>query len=140
MMLPVENIIPLIPQKPPFVMVGKLLFTDEASTRSSFIIEADNVFVKNNVFQEAGLMENIAQTAALRAGYVAQSENKPVAVGYIGAVSNFEIFDLPQTGDEIETAIRVENQIFDVTVLSGKVWHRENLLAQCEMKLFISNK
>jgi len=140
MMLPIENIIPLIPQKPPFVMVGKLLFTDEASTRSSFIIEADNVFVKNNVFQEAGLMENIAQTAALRAGYVAQTENKPVTVGYIGSVSNFEIFDLPEAGDEIETAIRVENQIFDVTLLSGKVWHRENLLAQCEMKLFISNK
>lgn len=140
MMLPVENIIPLIPQKPPFVMVGKLLFTDEVSTRSSFIIEPDNVFVKDNVFQEAGLMENIAQTAALRAGYVAQSENKPVALGYIGAVSNFEILDLPKTGDEIETEIRVENQIFDVTILSGKVWHQGTLLAQCEMKLFISNK
>jgi predicted hotdog family 3-hydroxylacyl-ACP dehydratase len=140
MMLPVENIIPLIPQKPPFVMVGKLLFTDEVRTRSSFIIEPDNVFVKDNVFQEAGLMENIAQTAALRGGYVAQSENKPVAVGYIGAVSNFEIFDLPKAGDEIETEIRVENQIFDVTVLSGKVWRSGDLLAQCEMKLFISNK
>ena len=140
MILPVENIIPLIPQKPPFVMVGKLLFTDEVGTRSSFIIEADNVFVKDNVFQEAGLMENIAQTAALRAGYVAQTENKPVGVGYIGAVSNFEIFDLPKACDEIETEIRVEDQIFDVTILSGKVWHMENLLAQCEMKLFISNK
>lgn len=140
MMLPVENIIPLIPQKPPFVMVGKLLFTGEVSTRSSFIIEPDNVFVKDNVFQEAGLMENIAQTAALHAGYVAQSENKQVAVGYIGAVSNFEIFDLPKACDEIETEIRIENQIFDVTVLSGKVWHNGDLLAQCEMKLFISNK
>jgi len=121
-------------------MVGKLLFTNEVNTRSSFTIEADNVFVKDGVFQEAGLMENIAQTAALRAGYVSQSENKPVAVGYIGAVTNFEIFDLPKTGDEIETGIWVENQIFDVTVLSGKVWHNGNLLAQCEMKLFISNK
>ena len=139
MMLPVENITQLIPQKPPFVMVGKLLFTDEISSRSSFIIERDNVFINDNVFQEAGLMENIAQTAALRAGYLAQSENKPVAVGYIGAVSNFELFDLPNAGDEIETEIRVENQIFDVTILSGKVWHKENLLAQCEMKLFISN-
>lgn len=140
MMLPEENIIPLIPQKKPFVMVGKLLFTDEVSTRSSFTIEPDNVFVKDNVFQEAGMMENIAQTAALRAGYVAQSENKPIAVGYIGAVSNFEIFDLPKAGDEIETEISVENQIFDVTILSGKAWHQGNLLAQCEMKLFISNK
>jgi len=138
MTFPVENIIPLIPQKPPFVMVGKLLSTDEISTRSSFHIIGDNVFVKDGLFQEAGLMENIAQTAALRAGYVAQTENKPVAVGYIGAVSNFEIFDLPKVDDDIETEITVENQIFDVTILSGKVWQSENLLAQCEMKLFIS--
>jgi predicted hotdog family 3-hydroxylacyl-ACP dehydratase len=140
MMLPIENIAPLIPQKAPFVMVGKLLFTDEVTTRSSFIIGPDNVFVKNNVFQEAGLMENIAQTAALRAGYVAQAEDAPVAVGFIGAVGRFEVFDMPKVGDEIETEIKIENQIFDVTVLSGKVWHKENLLAQCEMKLFISNK
>jgi len=138
MTLPIENIIPLIPQKSPFVMVGKLLSTDEVCTRSSFHINGDNVFVKDGLFQEAGLMENIAQTAALRAGYVAQAENKPVAVGYIGAVSNFEIFDLPKVDDEIETEITVENQIFDVTILSGKVWKNQNLIAQCEMKLFIS--
>jgi hypothetical protein len=138
MTLPVENIIPLIPQKPPFVMVGKLLHTDEVTTRSSFLINGENVFVKDGLFQEAGLMENIAQTAALRAGYVARGENIPVAVGYIGAVSNFEIFDLPKVNDEIETEITVENQIFDVTVLKGKVWKNENLLARCEMKLFIS--
>src|ERR1700676_785962 len=71
MVLPAENIIPLIPQKPPFVMVGKLLYIDETNTRSSFRITNDNVFVKDNLFQEAGLLENIAQTAALRAGYLA---------------------------------------------------------------------
>ena len=138
MRLPVENIIPLIPQKPPFVMVGKLLSTDQVCTRSSFHINGENIFVKDGLFQEAGLMENIAQTAALRAGYVAQTENKPVAVGYIGAVSNFEILDLPKVNDQIETVINVENQIFDVTILSAKVWKNQNLIAQCEMKLFIS--
>ena len=138
MQLPIENIIPLIPQKPPFVMVGKLLYTDAELTRSSFTVNGDNVFVKDKLFQEAGLMENIAQTAALRAGYLAQIEDKPVAVGYIGAVSSFEIFDLPKVDDEIITEITVENQIFDITVLSGRVWLNKNLMAKCEMKLFIS--
>lgn len=140
MKLPVENIIPLIPQKPPFVMVGRLIYWDEDITRSSFLVNADNVFVKDNLFQEAGLMENIAQTAALSAGYTAQSENKPAVVGYIGAVTNFEIFDLPKVDDEIITEITVENRIFEITVLSGKVWHKDNLIARCEMKLFSSNK
>ncbi|HZX58660.1 MAG TPA: 3-hydroxyacyl-ACP dehydratase [Mucilaginibacter sp.] len=140
MAFPVENVIPLIPQKPPFVMVGKLLYTDSETTRSSFQIDADNVFVKNDLFQEAGLMENIAQTAALNAGYLAQIGNKPVVVGYIGAVSNFEVFALPQAGDEIITEISAQNQIFDISVLSGKVWLNGNLIAQCEMKVFSKNE
>jgi predicted hotdog family 3-hydroxylacyl-ACP dehydratase len=135
-MFPVENVISLIPQKPPFVMVGKLLHSDENFTRSSFVISPDNVFVKNNIFQESGLMENIAQTAALRAGYLAKAENKPVTVGYIGAVKDFEIIDLPKVNDEIFTEVSIENQILDVTVLSGKVWLNGVLLAQCEMKVF----
>ena len=135
--LPVEDIRALIPQKAPFVMVGKLLYADETTTRSSFMITDDNVFVKDGVFQEAGLMENIAQTAALRAGYMAQKDDKPVETGYIGAVKDFEVFGLPKVGNELTTEISIQNQIFNVTVIDGKVWHNANLLAQCEMKVFI---
>ena len=121
-------------------MVSKLIGIDGDITRSSFYIEADNVFVKDGLFLEGGLLENIAQTAALRAGYTAKTENKPVVVGYIGAVNDFEVFSLPKVGDELVTEISVENQIFDVSVISGKVWHNDELVAKCQMKLFISNK
>ena len=121
-------------------MVGKLVSNNENLTRSSFVIPPDNVFVKKGILEEAGLMENVAQTAALRAGYFARAENKPVAVGYIGAVSKFEVFDLPKTGDEIVTEISIQNQVFDIAVLSGKVWLRETLIAQCEMKVFSKNE
>lgn len=121
-------------------MVGKLLYTDVNTTRSSFYIDEDNVFVKNSLFQEAGLMENIAQTAALNAGYLAQVENKPVAVGYIGAVTGFEVFALPKAGDEIITEVSGQNQIFDIIVVSGKVWLNGDLIAQCEMKVFSKNE
>ena len=135
-----DEILPLIPQGPPFVMVGKLLHMDETVTQSSFLIEANNVFVKDNIFHEAGLMENIAQTAALRAGYLAQKENKPVLPGYIGAVKDFEVFGLPKVNDELVTEITIENQIFDVTVFSGRIWLNGELIAKCEMKVFGGNK
>ena len=137
---PVEDIIALIPQKAPFVMVSKLLYADETTIRSGFIITNDNVFVKDGVFQEAGLMENIAQTAALRAGYMALKDNKPVETGYIGAVKDFEVFNLPKIGDELTTEITIQNQIFNVTVIDGKIWLNGDLLAQCEMKVFIGNE
>jgi len=49
-----EDILTLIPQKPPFVMVGKLLFSDDDHTKTSFTIPADNVLVIDGKFTEAG--------------------------------------------------------------------------------------
>ncbi len=117
-------------------MVGKLLHADEITARSSFLIMEDNVLVKEGQFQEAGLLENMAQTAALGAGYLARVENRPVVSGYIAAVNNLEVFSLPRIGDELITEVKIEDRIFNVTVISGKVWSKGELVASGEMKLF----
>jgi predicted hotdog family 3-hydroxylacyl-ACP dehydratase len=132
------NIQTLIPQRPPFVMVDSLLSAGENGAQTTFKVCADNVLVDNGYFTEAGLMENIAQTAAAKAGYEAITQNKPVEVGYIGAVKNLEIFALPQIGDELITEIKIENHIFDVTVITGTVQCKGAVMATCEMKIFIS--
>ena len=134
----IENIETLIPQRPPFVMIDKLLAFNETTTRTGLHIKTDNIFVEHGLFKEPGLVENIAQTAAARAGYIAKTENKPVLTGYIGAVNNLQIFMLPKTGDELITEITIENQIFDVTLISGKISCNNELIAQCNMKIFIN--
>jgi predicted hotdog family 3-hydroxylacyl-ACP dehydratase len=133
-----QNILELIPQAPPFVMVGQLLYTDETISRSSFIIAADNCMVAGGLFIEGGLLENMAQTAAARVGYQAQLENKPVTGGYIGAVKDFEIFFLPRVGDELLTEIKIENHFFNVSVIACSVWCHNELAARCEMKVFLN--
>jgi len=133
-----DDILQLIPQKPPFVMVGKLLRSDDHSTKTSFVINKENVLVVNGVLTEAGLMENIAQTAGVRAGHLAMMLNKPVAVGYIGMVKNFEIFELPKIGDELITEVSIKNQVFDVAVVSGTVKCNGIVIAHCEMNIFIT--
>jgi predicted hotdog family 3-hydroxylacyl-ACP dehydratase len=132
------NILSLIPQQPPFVMIDSLDHSDETVTRCGFTVKAGNVLTINGRFTEAGLLENIAQTAAARAGYMAQLENKPVQAGYIGAVRNMVVFALPLVNDKLLTEIKIEDQVFDVTMISGKVWCNEKLLAQCEMKIFMA--
>jgi predicted hotdog family 3-hydroxylacyl-ACP dehydratase len=132
------DILSLIPQKPPFVMADELLFSDDNITRTKFIVPSDNVFVINGEFSEAGLMENMAQTAAAGSGNMARIENRAVSTGYIGQVKNLEIFELPKVGDELLTEIKIEVQVFDAGIVSGKVWCEEKLLAQCEMKIFIN--
>lgn len=134
----VDNIESLLPQRPPFVMIDKLLSSTETTTTTGFGIKADNIFVDKGIFKEPGLVENIAQTAAARAGYISQTENKPVMVGYIAAINNLRVIALPKTGDELITEITVENQIFAVTLISGKITCNQQVIAQCSMKIFIN--
>lgn len=137
-MIQSENIESLLPQRSPFVMIDKLLASTETTTTTGFGIKADNIFVVDGIFREPGLVENIAQTAASRAGYISQKENTPVMVGYIAAINNLQVFALPKTGDELITEISIENQIFAVTVISGKITCNNKVIARCNMKIFIN--
>ena len=132
------NILNYIPQRPPFVMVDEIIYSDDTVTQTKFLVSAENIFVENGYLKEPGLVENIAQTAAARAGYMASIENKPVLVGYIGAIKNLEIFFLPPAGAQLITEVTIENQIFDVTLISGKIICNAKTAAQCEMKIFIN--
>lgn len=137
MFIPPANTPDLIPQKHPFVMIDHLIYSDDKSSRTTFCVKADNVLVEDGEFGECGLVENIAQTAAARAGYIALNETKVDAIGYIGAIKNLEVFALPQINDILETEIIIDNQIFDVTLISGNVKRGDEILAQCQMKVFI---
>lgn len=137
MLVAKENIHSIIPQRPPVVMVDELLYSDATTTRCGLLVESTNIFVQDGYLQEAGLIENMAQTAAAGTGYLAQQAGLPAPVGFIGAVQNLEIFALPKTGDLLQTEVTVTNQVFDVTFINGSVSCNGLLLAQCSMKIFI---
>lgn len=140
MLVTKDKIQSLLPQRPPIVMVDELLYTDEKTTRCSFNIAAENIFTENGFFREPGMVENIAQTAAAGVGYMSQQTNRPVAIGYIGAIKNLEIFFLPRSGDRIETEVTVVNQVLNVTVVNGIIHCNGEVAAQCEMKIFIAKQ
>lgn len=117
-------------------MVDGLLFSDDDHAKTSFKVTADNVLVFNGAFSEAGLMENMAQTVAAGEGNLARIEDRPITVGYIGAVKNLEVFDLPKVDDELITETKIETRLLDVAIVTGKVWRNDELIAQCEMKVF----
>jgi predicted hotdog family 3-hydroxylacyl-ACP dehydratase len=117
-MKPVTNISLLIPQTAPFVMIDELLESDEHSATTQLLIRNDNVLVEDGYFQESGLIENIAQTAAAKVGYEAMIANTQMPKGFIGAVQQLEIFQLPQVNDTIQTEIIQENQIFNATLIA----------------------
>lgn len=133
------GILSLIPQRPPFVMVDELLFADEKTATSIFKIRDNNIFFDKSGLAEAALVENIAQTAAARTGYLSLMENKAVPVGFLGAVQNFEVFCLPQLHQELTTDIVVEHIVFNAAIISGKTRCGTTEIASCTMKIFILN-
>lgn len=135
-----SDILSLIPQRTPFVMLSTLEQCDETGASSTFRVAKENLFVENNLLTEPALVENIAQTAAARMGYICKQENKPVPVGFIGAVQNLKIIQLPNVGSTISTSISIKNQIFNATIIEGRIMESENLIAHCEMKIFISTQ
>ena len=134
-----DNICSFIPQRAPFVMVDEVIYSDETTTRTKFLIKEENIFVRHGVLKEPGLIENIAQTVAAREGYISKLENKPVRLGYIGSVNKLVIMGFPKIKDDIITEIKVENQVFNVILITGKIFCNEQLIAECEMKIFITS-
>ena len=139
MLIAGNDILQLIPQRPPVVMVDTLYACDEHGAKTGFTIGEDNIFCENGVFSEGGIIENMAQTAAAQIGYLCREKNIPVPIGFIGAVKNLEIISLPKAGKRLITTIQIENEVFGVTVISGKVLCDDHLVASTEMKILIKN-
>jgi predicted hotdog family 3-hydroxylacyl-ACP dehydratase len=138
MFIHTNSITEYIPQRPPVVMISGLLEVNDKLTRTGLQIADDNLFVENGKLMPPGLLENMAQTAAARIGYISQQEHTPVPIGFIGAVKDFEVFDLPPAGSFIETITEIQSQVFNATMVSGKVMHEGKVMAQCELKIFIN--
>lgn len=140
-----EHIQTYLPQHPPFLMVDTLETIDEKSAMSTFRILSNNLLLESSdIFSEAGMIENIAQTAALHAGYhfslltkdkASVSTNVPV--GYIGAIKDFQIFHQPKVGDLLYTTIIIEHQIGHASVIKGEIKVGVQVAATGELKIFL---
>ena len=128
----------LIPQRAPFIMVDKLIDFEEKKFTSTLLISPDNYFSRNNCFQEEGIIENIAQTAAAGAGYSYRVREEEIKLGYIGSIKNVNIHSLPNIGSTITTTIELIGRVMNVDIVEGKVFdENNNLIASTEMKIFI---
>lgn len=135
-----KNILKYIPQRGPMVMVDELIFANESVCKTRFIVSPKNIFVEDGELSAAGLIENMAQTAAARMGYICLRDQLPVPIGFIAAVQNFQVFSLPKINEQIETEISIKNQIFDFTIVSGTISSEGKKLAQADLKIFITKQ
>ena len=127
----------LIPQRPPFVMIDRLVSCDMVFTVTEFEVREDNIFVVDGHLTAEGLMENIAQTCAARMGYINLCKGDTVKIGVIGAVNRLDILRTPKVGERIVTTIEVLEEMFQITMVRATVKLGEQTLAEANMKIAI---
>ena len=131
------NILELIPQRAPIVMVDRFLGIEDGVSYTEFHVHEDNIMVEDGVLSECGLIEHIAQSAAARVGYIFKSENKDIPIGYIGSVNKFGIDTLPPVGSLINTEVKVLQEVGGISLIEAACKIAGEYIASCRMKIFL---
>lgn len=136
-----------LPHKVPMLMVDEYIAIDNQHVETIFEIKKDNIFVQNNIFLEAGLIENAAQTCSSIVGqsYFIDENNQEikdvVVIGFISTIKSIKIHNLPKVGDTLTTkAVLLSKFITDdysLCTLSCQTFHKEKLLLEGEINLFL---
>jgi 3-hydroxymyristoyl/3-hydroxydecanoyl-(acyl carrier protein) dehydratase len=142
MLVSEENILQLIPQRYPMVMIDCLVSCDQKQVVSRLVIRKDNIFLGENGMTASGLMENMAQTAAARTGWLLKNqpggENKKAPVGVIGSIKNFRLYFMPSEGALLETTVIAEYEVMQATVVKCRTEVEGKLAAEGEMQIFLT--
>jgi predicted hotdog family 3-hydroxylacyl-ACP dehydratase len=131
------DILELIPQRPPMLMIDRLIQADDKSAAGSLYISDSNVFCENGYFQEGGLVEFIAQTAAAFEGYRQLMGTGEMKTGFIASIKNLSIHFLPEINTEIQSEIIVDSELLGFTIITGKVIQNNSVAAECEMRILV---
>ena len=132
-----EAIKELIPQREPIIMLDVFYGATESEADTGLTVAKDNLFCSEDLFEEAGLVEHIAQSASAFAGYKAKMANRPTPVGFIGEVKKFRIHLLPKAGDTLRTHIRILSEMLGVSLLTAETKVNGETAVQCQMKIYI---
>ena len=119
-----------IPQRPPFVLIDAVDEVSGSLARTRFTIPAGCPLVNEDLLPLAGLMENAAQTCAVRA--CSQSGNK---IGYIGAVKQMNVSRLPHTGETLTTEARLIQEVLNISLIECTTRIGDETIATTTLKL-----
>jgi predicted hotdog family 3-hydroxylacyl-ACP dehydratase len=125
----------LIPQKPPMVLVDALVACEGNRAVARFTIPERHLMVSGGRLTEAGLIEHMAQTAALKAGYEMKIRDATPRLGYLAGIRNLKILQLPAIGETVETEIVVAGEVFGITRIQARTHCHGRLCAYSELRI-----
>ena len=129
----------LIPQRPPFLMVDRVLASSEEDTETVFEIREDNILLNRERLSAAALIENMTQSCACRMGCRSVNEDKPIRIGVIGAIKNCDITRLPVLGETLHTHVCILEEVLHLTLAHVVVKVEDETIATSLVKIAMTD-
>ena len=114
-----------------------ILWKSTLRAETGLHVQSGNIFCDGGFLREPGMIEHVAQSAAAFAGYASFTKGESPKLGFIGEVKKFKIDRLPKVGEFLRTRLRVLGEAAGVTLISAETKSGEEVLATCQMKIFI---
>lgn len=129
-----------LPQRPPFIMVDRMLFFYDKTVVTELEIRKDNLFFCDGELLASGLIENIAQTCTLcMIGYRKKDGIKIAQTGVIGALNNLNINRLPREGEKIKTIVSLVGEMFQMMMFDAMIKSRDEELVKASIKTALTD-
>ncbi len=132
-----EQILDYIPQRPPVVMVDAFYGVEGECSHSGFTVPEDCIFCRDGVLDECALIENMAQSAALRVGWLCVSEGRRVPLGFIGSVGKCVFRRRVRAGETMHTTVRVVAEVGNVTMAEAEITSGDGIICSSTLKIFL---
>ncbi|MCC8036380.1 MAG: hydroxymyristoyl-ACP dehydratase [Rikenellaceae bacterium] len=132
-----SEILEYIPQRAPMVMVDTFYGVYGDVSVSSLEVTPENIFVRDGIMEECGIVEHVAQSAALRAGFLYRSRGERVPLGFIASVSKVKVYRCPKVGETITTRVTVIQEVMDITLLAAESTVGDEKCCGCSLKIYL---
>ena len=129
----------LIPQRPPFVMVDRVLSCDLSDAVTEFAVREDNIFLDDGLLSPAGIIENMAQSCAARMGCVNRMNGEAIKIGFIGDIRNCEIIRQPRCQEMLTTHVNIIEDVFNLTLANVTIHVGDEVIASARIKIALSD-
>ena len=135
-----------LPHRSPFLMVDHVLTIDDEHVSTSFNIKSKCIFNEDGIFNEAGMIENAAQTCSSIVGksYFEEGDlegNSTKLIGFISAIKRINIHACAKVGATIITKAYIKSRLntdqFTMCSIDCFITEDDKELLSCEINLVI---
>ena len=133
--MPIER---LLPQRPPMLLLDRLLSCTPTEGTADALIRDENLFrLPDETIHAAALFELMAQAYAAVQGFQNTLAGKPVTLGYLAGISHAVVKDVARVGDLLLVTVRQTASVPPFVRAEARVERNGETIAQGELTLFI---